>query len=103
MKTILIAVTALLWVSAANAEIRNFPHAKAQGQPLDKCLEAMKHGWKVYEGPVAGDTFAQSYEQVWLYARQLYRLQYIYVIKSRNSIGSPKDAYRSISCSSNSQ
>ena len=69
MKTILIAVTTLLWVSAANADnhilIFSNNSEDAENTPLSNCIKASQSGLKVVEAP-----------QRWLWNNKLFELQY---------------------------
>ena len=84
MKTILIAVAALLWVSAAHAnpdaELAGYAFPKrieSKGSPVSTCVEASQRGVKVYEIVRGSGQLAPSSSQTWLWQTTLYRLDYL--------------------------
>ena len=81
MKTILIAVTTLLWVSAANADNHVLLFAKTympENTPVSNCIKASQSGLKVVEALVD-----YTHIQRWLWNNKLFELQYAPMVVQR--------------------
>ena len=90
MKTILIAVTALLWVSATRAETDlefetktlffSGDYKQSKREFVSTCVEASQRGLKVGERDERykdDEIDSQTYRQKWLWEKKLYVLTYM--------------------------